>query len=173
MRSVRNRFVIRGLSAALVGLGFATCDWNDPDDVQNSSNFAIVRAQFFASRTSRVPVPGVRMIVESDPDGETPLRSPDVVSISGEDGVAVAKVFPGITEQQQGTGGAGGTTGQQPLGPRNPLELPPPQYFGDAAVVLLYNARIVRLIDGGLTIASGRQYDLGAVFLEELGMVVD
>lgn len=156
--------------AALAVLISAACDWSDPDEIQNSSNFAVVRAQFFASRTNRVPVPGVRLIVESDPDSERPYRGPDVAAISGEDGVATAQVFTGFTEQQQQGGGGGG---QQPLGPPNPLELPAPLFFGDAAVTLIYQGAIIGFIGGGLTIGNGRLYDLGTVFLDDFGIEVD
>jgi hypothetical protein len=162
------------VGAALAVAAVVSCDWNDPDEVQNSSNYAVVRAQFFASRETRVPVPGVRMVVESDSDSERPYNGPDVVGVSGEDGVATAKVFPGLTEQQQGGGGGGGGgAGGTTQGPLNPLELPAPLYFGDAAVTLIYNGQIVSLIVGGLTIGSGRMYDLGTVFLEDLNIVAD
>jgi hypothetical protein len=155
--------------AALAVIALAACDWNDPDEIQNSSNFAVVRAQFFASSASRTPVSGVRMIVEADAESERPYNGPDVTSISGQDGVAVAKVFTGLTQQQQQQGG-----GQQtPTGPRNPLELPAPLFFGDAAVTLIYNGQIVSLIGGGLTIGNGKIYDLGTVFLSDFGVVAD
>lgn len=160
---------VRFLALTLAVLTWAACDWNDPDELQNSSNYAVVRAQFFASSASRVPVPGVRLIVESDSDSERPYRGPDVVGVSGEDGVAVAQVFPGIQEQQQQQGGG---TGQQ-TGPRNPLELPAPVFFGDAAVTLIYNGQIAVLIGGGLTIGSGRLYDLGTVYLDQLLIIAD
>ncbi|HUP19389.1 MAG TPA: hypothetical protein VM778_05475 [Gemmatimonadota bacterium] len=145
----------------LAGMG---CDLNDPDELQNSSNYAIVRAQFFASRGSQTPVSGVRMIIESDRDSDIPYRGPDVVAISGEDGVAEARVFPGLSEQQGGDGGTDGQSGT----PTDPLELPPPLIFADTAVTLIYNGRIASLIGGGLTIGSGRMYDLGAVYIDEI-----
>jgi hypothetical protein len=162
--------IVRGLVAGLAALTLGSCDWNDPDEIQNSSNFAVVRAQFFAERSSRTPVPGVRLIVESDPDSDRPYNGPDVVAISGDNGVATVRVFPGLTQQQQ-QGGGGGQ--QQPTGPRNPLELPAPLFFGDAAVVVIYNGQIRSLIAGGLTIGSGRLYDLGTVFLDDLLLVAD
>lgn len=164
--------------AALLGLiawGATACDLNDPDEIQNSSNYAIVKAQFFASRISQTPVPGVRMIVESDPDAERPYLGPDVVAVSGEDGVAVARVFPGFQEQQQQGGGGGGDggAGQTPTAP-NPLELPPALIFADTAVTLVYGGQVVSFITGGLTIGSGRLYDLGPVFLvDDFGLTVD
>lgn len=160
--------VALALSGALLA-GIAGCDWNDPDEIQNSSNFAVVQAQFFASRSTRVPVPGVRMIVESDVDSDRPYNGPDVVAVSGEDGVASARVFPGLDEQEGG--GGGGTDG--PTGPADPFDVPPPLFFADAAVTVVYNGQIVSLIAGGLTIGSGRLYDLGTVFLDEFGVVVD
>lgn len=162
--------------AALLGLlawGATACDLNDPDEVQNSSNFAIVKAQFFASRISQTPVPGVRMVVESDPDAERPYNGPDVIAISGEDGVAVARVFPGLQEQEGDGGGDGGTGSGTPTAP-NPLELPPPLVFADVAVTIVYNGQIVSFVGGGLTVGSGRLYDLGPVFLvDDFGMVVN
>jgi hypothetical protein len=171
MKNPKSALSSGGIVAALAALALASCDWNDPDEIQNSSNFAVVRAQFFASRDSRVPVSGVRLVVESDPESARPYVGPDVISLSGEDGVAVAKVFPGLTQQQQPGGGGGGQ--QQPTGPRNPLELPAPLFFGDAAVVIIYQGQIASLISGGLTIGSGRLYDLGTVFLEDLNIVAD
>lgn len=167
------RSILRAAAAlaALVALGAGSCDWNDPDEIQNESNFAVVRAQFFAARASRVPVPGVRMIVESDPDAERPYNGPDVVAISREDGLATAKVFPGHQEQEEG--GDGGTGGQGPTTPTDPFNLPPPLRFADVAVTIVYNGQIVSLVSGGLTIGSGRLYDLGSVFLSDLGLVVD
>jgi hypothetical protein len=173
MWSPRSALRSGGIVAALAALALASCDWNDPDEIQNSSNFAVVRAQFFASRDSRVPVSGVRLVVESDPESARPYNGPDVIGLSGEDGVAVAKVFPGLFQQQQGGGTGGGTGGQTTTGPRNPLELPAPLFFGDAAVVIIYNGQIVSLISGGLTIGSGRLYDLGTVFLEDLNIIAD
>lgn len=163
--------------AALLGLlawGASACDLNDPDEIQNSSNFAIVKAQFFASRISQTPVPGVRMIVESDPDADRPYLGPDIVAMSGQDGVAVARVFPGFQEQQDGGGGGdgGGGTGT-PTAP-NPLELPPPLVFADVAVTIVFNGQVVTFIGGGLTIGSGRLYDLGPVFLvDDFGLAVN
>lgn len=169
-RTGANRPVV--ILLGLAALGIAACDFNDPDEVQNSSNFAIVRAQFFASRASRTPVPGVRLIVESDPEAERPYQGPDVVAISGEDGIAEARVFPGFDQQQQGGDGGGG--GQQgPSTPTDPLNLPPQLVFADVAVTLIHNGQIVSLISGGLTVGSGRMYDLGSVFLDEFGIVVD
>ncbi len=173
MMTTKTRF----LAVALGVLAWASCDWSDPDEIQNSSNYAVVKAQFFASSTSRVPVPGVRMIVESDADSERPYRGPDVTAISGEDGVAVAQVFPGLTEQQGGAGGGGGGGGGggtgTTTGPRNPLELPPAVFFGDAAVTLIYNGQVVVFIGGGLTIGSGRLYDLGTIYLADFGIEAD
>jgi hypothetical protein len=166
---------VRWAAAAALVVALAACDWNDPDEIQNSSNFAVVRAQFFASSTSRTPVAGVRMIVEADADSERPYNGPDAVGISGQDGVATTRVFTGLTQQQQQGGGGGGGGGgqQQQTGPRNPLELPAPLFFGDAAVTLIYNGQIVSLIGGGLTIGNGRIYDLGTVFLADYGVVAD
>lgn len=160
------------LIAALAALGTG-CDLNDLDEIQNSSNEAVVRAQFFESRSNRVPVPGVRLIVESDPDSERPYLGPDVISISGEDGVAVARVFPGFREFDDGNNNNNNNNnggGMQPLGPENPLDLPAPLIFADVAVTLVHQGQIVSFIGGGLTIGSGRLFDLGPIFLDELGI---
>src|SRR5688500_20218892 len=95
MRVRRLMMSYRWTVAALAVLISAACDWDDPDEIQNSSNFAVVRAQFFASRSNRVPVPGVRLMIESDPDSERPYLGPDVAAISGAGGVATAQVFTG------------------------------------------------------------------------------
>lgn len=142
-----------------------TCDWNDPDEIQNSANEAVIRAQFFASRQNRVPVPGVRMLVEAPEDSERPYNGPDVIGTSGEDGVAVVRIFPGLDEE--------GQQDEQPGGPQNPLELPPPLVFADVAVVFIYQGDVVSFISTGLTVGSGRLYDLGAIFLDELGIIAD
>lgn len=170
----------RTLGAMAIGLmltAMTGCDLNDPDELQNGSNFAIIRMQFFESRLSRVPVPGVRMIVESPgEDSERPYNGPDVVGISGEDGIAEAQIFPGLDPEFEGPGGSGGGQGggnQGPTGPQNPLELPPPLLFADVAVVFVYNGQIVSFISTGLTVGSGRMYDLGAVFLDEFGVLAD
>lgn len=161
------------LVLGLAVLGGVSCDLNDPDEIQNSSNFAIVRAQFFQSSFSRQPVSGVRLIVESDPEAAQPYRGPDVVAISGEDGVAEARVFPGFNEQTATGGGGGGGTGGGATVPTDPLEFPPPLHFADTAVTILYNGQIRSLIGGGLTVGSGRLYDLGTVYLDDLGLVGD
>jgi hypothetical protein len=149
-----------------------SCDLNDLDEIQNSSNQAVVRAQFFASRTNQVPVAGVRMVVEADEDSDQPYRGPDVIGVSGEDGVATVRVFPGFEdEDEQNNNNSGGD--QQPMGPENPLDLPPPVFFGDAAVTLIYQGSIVSFISGGLTLGSGRLFDLGPIFLDELGFTVN
>lgn len=166
----RTHSTFRRFAPALVGLltvPLLSCDWNDPDEVQNSSNLAVIRAQFFASRGNRVPVPGVRMLVEAPEDSERPYNGPDVIATSREDGVAVARVFPGLAEEEQGGG-----QGEQ-SGPQNPLEVPPPLVFADVAIVFIYQGEIVSFIATGLTVGSGRLYDLGAIFLDEFGVVVD
>lgn len=161
----------------IVALGVLTivapsCDLNDLDEIQNSSNQAVVRAQFFASRTNQVPVPGVRMVIESDDDSKRPYRGPDVISVSGDDGVATALVFPGFEDEtDQNNNNTGGD--QQPMGPEDPLDLPPPLFFGDVAVTLIYQGGIVSFISGGLTLGAGRLFDLGPIFLDELGVAVN
>ena len=52
---------ITAAACAILLLGLGACDLNDPDEIQNQSNLALVRVQFFASRTSRTPVTGVRL----------------------------------------------------------------------------------------------------------------
>ncbi len=160
----------------IVALGVLTivapsCDLNDLDEIQNSSNQAVVRAQFFASRTNQVPVPGVRMVIESDDDSDRPYRGPDVIGVSGDDGVATALVFPGFEDERDQNNNTGGN--EQPTGPEDPLDLPPPLFFGDVAVTLIYQGSIVSFISGGLTLGSGRLFDLGPIFLDELQVVVN
>ncbi len=166
------RKTLAGLSLVVLATTISSCDLNDLDEIQNSANQAVVRAQFFASRTNQIPVAGVRMVVESDQDSDRPYRGPDVISVSGEDGVATARVFPGFEdEDEQNNNNSGGD--QQPMGPENPLDLPPPLFFGDAAVTLIYQGSIVSFISGGLTLGSGRLFDLGPIFLDELGFTVN
>ena len=163
---------IAALACALLILGAGACDLNDPDEIQNQANLALVRVQFFASSSSRTPVPGVRMIVEAPQQtqggggGQEQRRyeGPDVIAISGEDGLAEAYVFPGYQTEQ------GGTT----TPPANPLDptFPAPLIFADVRVVFVYQGAVVPLLEG-LTINSGRLFDLGAVYLDEFGIVVD
>jgi hypothetical protein len=160
---------IAAAACAILILGSGACDLNDPDEIQNQANMALVRVQFFASSTSRTPVPGVRMIVEAPQQqqgggGQQQRRyeGPDVVAISGEDGLAEAFVFPGYQSQAGGTGGD----------PTNPFDLPPALIFADVRVVFLYQGAVVPYLEG-LTINSGRLFDLGAVYLDEFGVVVD
>lgn len=168
--------VAAALASAVLILGFGACDLNDPDEVQNQANMALVRVQVFASSASRTPVPGVRMIVEAPPPDEgggggaqqRRYEGPDVIATSGEDGLVEAFVFPGYQAEQGGVGGEEG-------GPTNPLDpnFPPPLIFADVRVVFLYNGQVLPFLEG-LTVGSGRLYDLGSVFLlEDFGIVVD
>lgn len=164
---------LAALSCALLILGTGACDLNDPDEIQNQANLALVRVQFFASSASRTPVPGVRMIVEAPQQQEgggggqqRRYEGPDVIAISGEDGMAEAFVFPGYQAQE---GGAGG--GLPPTSPLDPT-FPPPLIFADVRIVFLYQGNVVPFIDG-LTISSGRLFDLGAVYLDDFDIVVD
>ena len=165
------------LAGAVLILGLGACDFNDPDEIQNQANMALVRVQVFASSVSRTPVPGVRMIVEAPPQEQggggqqqmRPYEGPDVIATSGEDGLVEAFVFPGY-QTEDGAGGGG-----DPSGPTNPLDptFPPPLIFADVRVVFLYNGQVLPFLDG-LTVGSGRLYDLGSVFLlEDFGIVVD
>jgi len=162
---------VAALSCALLILGAGACDLNDPDEIQNQANLALVRVQFFASSTSRTPVPGVRMIVEAPQQqqgggGQQQQRryeGPDVIAISGEDGLAEAFVFPGYQTQQEGGTGTD---------PTSPFDLPPALIFADVRIVFLYQGSVVPYLEG-LTINSGRLFDLGAVYLDEFGIVVD
>ena len=163
---------LAALSCALLILGTGACDLNDPDEIQNQANMALVRVQFFASSASRTPVPGVRMIVEAPQQEQgggggqqRRYEGPDVIAISGEDGLAEAFVFPGYQT------GEGGTTTIPPANPLDPT-FPPPLIFADVRVVFLYQGNVIPFIEG-LTINSGRLFDLGAIYLDEFGIVVD
>lgn len=166
---------IAALACALLILGAGACDLNDPDEIQNQANLALVRVQFFASSASRTPVPGVRMIVEAPQQaqggggGQQQRRyeGPDVIAISGESGLAEAYVFPGY-QTEEGGGGGSATPPTNPLDPT----FPPPLIFADVRIVFLYQGNVIPFIEG-LTINSGRLFDLGAVYLDEFGIVVD
>jgi hypothetical protein len=156
---------IAAAACAILLLGSGACDLNDPDEIQNQANMALVRVQFFASSTSRTPVPGVRMIVEAPQQqqgggGQQQRRyeGPDVIAISREDGLAEAFVFPGYQ--------SGG------VDPTSPFDLPPALIFADVRIVFLYQGAVIPYLEG-LTINSGRLFDLGAVYLDEFGVVVD
>lgn len=169
---IREKRTAAALVCTVLILGIGACDLNDPDEIQNQANMALVRVQFFASSTSRTPVPGVRMIVEAPQQqqgggGGTQQRryeGPDVIAISGEDGTAEAFVFPGY--QSQTTGGTGTTD------PTNPFDLPPALIYADVQIVFIYQGSVTAFVSG-LTINSGRLFDLGAVYLDEFGIVVD
>ena len=154
--------------ATLILAGVA-CDFNDPDEIQNQANLALVRVQVFASNQSRTPVPGVRMVVESPPPEQgggagqqRRYEGPDVIGISGEDGLVEAFVFPGFDSEEA-----------EETPPTNPFDLPPALIFADVSVTFIYNGQILPFLTG-LTVGSGRLYDLGSVFLlEDFGIVVD
>ena len=167
------RSMLATLLACVAVAGVTACDFTDLDEVQNSANFAVIRVQFFASRSNRVPVPGVRMLVEAPADSQRPYNGPDVIGISGEDGRTEVHVFPGLQDQETAGGGGGEEGGGTQQGPANPLEVPPPLVFADVAVVFIYQGQIVSFISTGLTVGSGRMFDLGPVFLDEFGVVVD
>jgi hypothetical protein len=166
---IRKKRMAVALTSAILILGIGACDLNDPDEIQNQANMALVRVQIFASSVSRTPVPGVRMIVESPPQEQggggqqqqRPYQGPDVVAISGEDGLVEAFVFPGYDAEEL-----------EEI-PTSPFDLPPPLFFADVRVVFIYNGQVLPFVTG-LTVGSGRLYDLGSVFLlEDFGIVVD
>jgi hypothetical protein len=167
---IRQTRVAAALASAILFLGGGACDFNDPDEIQNQANMALVRVQVFASSDSRTPVPGVRMVVEAPPPEQgggggaqqRRYEGPDVIGISGEDGIAEAFVFPGYDAEEA-----------EETPPTNPFDLPSPLIFADVRVVFLYNGQVLPFLDG-LTVGSGRLYDLGSVFLlEDFGIVVD
>lgn len=144
----------------LLAGGGAACE---PDEVQNSANEAVIRAQFFSSEQNQVPVSGVRMIVENPgEEADRPYIGPDVVAVSGEDGVAVARIFPGFNETEGGSG-------DPSQGPASPLDLPSPVFFADVSVTILYQTDVIGFVTG-LTVGSGRLYDLGPVYLDQIGI---
>ena len=167
---IRQTRVAAALAGATMLIAFGACDFNDPDEIQNQANMALVRVQVFASSDSRTPVPGVRMVVEAPPPeqgggggaDQRRYEGPDVIAISGEDGLAEAFVFPGYNGEQ---------AEEEP--PTSPFDLPQPLFFADVRVVFLYNGQVLPFLDG-LTVGSGRLYDLGSVFLlDDFGIVVD
>lgn len=167
---IRLTRVVVALAGATMILAGGACDFNDPDEIQNQANMALVRVQVFASSDSRTPVPGVRMIVEAPPPEQgggggaqqRRYEGPDVMAISGEDGLVEAFVFPGYDAEEA-----------QETPPTSPFDLPSPLIFADVRVVFLYNGQVLPFLDG-LTVGSGRLYDLGSVFLlEDFGIVVD
>ena len=158
------------LAGAILILAGGACDFNDPDEIQNQANMALVRVQVFASSDSRTPVPGVRMVVEAPPPEQgggggaqqRRYEGPDVIGISGEDGLVEAFVFPGYNSEEA-----------EETPPTSPFDLPSPLIFADVRVVFLYNGQVLPFLDG-LTVGSGRLYDLGSVFLlDDFGIVVD
>lgn len=162
------RPAVAALAAATLILAGGACDLNDPDEIQNQANMALVRVQVFASSESRTPVPGVRMVVEAPPPDQggggaqvVRYQGPDVLATSGEDGIVEAYVFPGYdTENLTEV-------------PTDPFTLPPPLFFADVQVQFLYNGQVLPFVTG-LTIGPGRLYDLGSVFLfDDFGIVVD
>lgn len=160
---------VAALSCALLILATGACDLNDPDEIQNQANTALVRVQVFASQSSRTPVPGVRMVVEAPPPDQggggaqqRRYEGPDVIGISGEDGIAEVFVFPGYKSEEA-----------QDTPPTSPFDLPSPLIFADVQVVFLYNGQVLPFLTG-LTVGSGRLYDLGSVYLfDDYGIVVD
>ena len=167
---IRQTRVAVALASATLILAGGACDFNDPDEIQNQANMALVRVQVFASSDSRTPVPGVRMIVEAPPPEQgggggaqqRRYEGPDVIGISREDGLVEAFVFPGYKGEDA-----------EETPPTSPFDLPSPLIFADVRVVFIYNGQVLPFLDG-LTVGSGRLYDLGSVFLlEDFGIVVD
>jgi hypothetical protein len=150
----------RLLCAALLVVVPAACDFlEDPDEVQNSSNLAFIEAQIFASPDNRVPVEGVIMIIESDPDSERPFNGPDQNFPSDENGFIRAAVFPGLDLEQQ-----------QATGPTTPFDVPPPLFFGDACVHFLHEG-LFSTFSCGVTLGAGKVLNLGTFFLSQLGQL--
>jgi hypothetical protein len=142
------------LVAALAG----ACDFlENPDEVQNSSNNAFVEAQVFVARDNRTPVPGVLMIVESDPDSEQPFVGPDQSFVTDAGGFVRAEVFPGRDLEQQ-----------PEAGPATPFDVAPPLFFGDACVSFVHEGSFFSF-SCGVTIGAGRVLNLGLVFLSDFG----
>ena len=146
---------------ASLGLAAGACDFlENPDEVQNSTNHAFVEAQIFESRADRIPVQGVIMIVESDPDSERPFFGPDQSFVSDESGFIRAEVFPGLDlEQQQGT-----------EGPETPFDVPPLLFFGDACVHFLHEG-VLFTFSCGVTLGAGTVLNLGTFFVSDFSLL--
>jgi hypothetical protein len=146
---------------ALLGSGLwlpliAGCDvFDNPDDIQNSTNNAFVEAQLFASRDDRTPVEGVIMIVESDPDSDRPFQGPDQSFVSDENGFVRAAVFPGVDPDEEPENG-----------PTTPFDVTPPLFFGDACVHFLHNGEL-STFSCGVTLGAGKVLQLGVFFVDE------
>jgi len=151
---------LRALAALALGglLAFAgSCDFlESPDEVQNSTNNAFVEAQVFASRDSRVPVEGVIMIVESDPDSERPFQGPDQSFASNREGLIRAAVFPGLDPEAEEPEG----------GPATPFDVAPLLFFGDACVHFIHEGTF-STFSCGVTLGSGKVLNLGVFFVDE------
>jgi hypothetical protein len=151
---------LRGLSALALGalLSLAgSCDFlESPDEVQNSTNNAFVEAQVFASRDNRVPIEGVIMIVESDPDSERPFQGPDQSFASNRNGLIRAAVFPGADPDAEVPEG----------GPQTPFDVPQHLFFGDACVHFIHEGTF-STFSCGVTLGAGKVLNLGVFFADE------
>jgi hypothetical protein len=151
--------VALGLTALASGLWLALiagCDvFEEPDEVQNSTNNAFIEAQLFASRNDRTPVEGVIMIVESDPDSDRPFQGPDQSFVTDENGFVRAAVFPGVDPDEEPEGG-----------PTTPFDVTPPLFFGDACVHFLHEGEF-STFSCGVTLGAGKVLQLGTFFVDE------
>jgi hypothetical protein len=149
------------LAAVLAVSGFGalagSCDFlENPDEVQNTSNNAFVEAQIFRSRDNRVPVEGVIMYVESDPDSESPFEGPDQTFVSDRNGFVRAAVFPGLDPEAEEPEG----------GPTTPFEVRPPLAVGDACVHFLFDGHF-STFSCGVSLGPGKVINLGIFFADE------
>jgi hypothetical protein len=151
---------LRALAALALGglLAFAgSCDFlESPDEVQNSTNNAFVEAQVFESRDSRVPIEGVIMIIESDPESERPFQGPDQSFVSNREGLIRAAVFPGQDPEAE----------EPPGGPATPFDVAPPLFFGDACVHFIHEGTF-STFSCGVTLGAGKVLNLGVFFVDE------
>jgi hypothetical protein len=144
---------------ALLPILAGACDFfEDPDEVQNSTNNAFLEAQVFASREDRTPVQGVIMIVESDPESDRPFVGPDQSFVSDETGFIRAEVFPGLDLERE------------PEEVGTPFDVAPPLFFGDACVSFLHEGTLSSF-SCGVTLGAGDVLNLGTFFVSEFGLL--
>jgi hypothetical protein len=149
--------LLAAVALAAFGAFANSCDFlENPDEVQNSTNNAFIEAQVFQSRDSRVPVQGVIMYVESDPDSDSPFQGPDQTFVSDGNGFIRAAVFPGLDPDAE----------EPPGGPTTPFEVRPLLSVGDACVHFLFDGNF-STFSCGVSLGPGKVINLGIFFADE------
>ncbi|MBN2287997.1 MAG: hypothetical protein JXQ83_01595 [Candidatus Glassbacteria bacterium] len=137
---------ISGLAAVLAVVWFAACD-NEHN--VNAGNLVTVDGYVFQSRTQRVGVPDVTVVLEKSPDSGSPNIIPDLFIRTDENGHWRARFSLSYPDG----GGVFDITSQ---------------YYEESMRIIMFSSesRIFDLGDG-FTFQAGKTYQIWDVFLED------